>query len=74
MSFWFVNPLDPNPTKWSNTNTLKNFLSVFDHFVLYQFYRFDFFPGKLSALDRFEGIIYCNNITKVVTFSRLFFA
>ena len=53
MSFWFVNPLDPSPAKWSNTNALKNFLSVFDHFVQYQFYRFDFFPGKLSALDRF---------------------
>ena len=33
------NPLNPNPTKWSNTlkrfvgNLLTNYLSVFDHFV-----------------------------------------
>ena len=35
-----VNPLSPNPTKWSNTlkqfvgNLPTNCLSVFDHFVI----------------------------------------
>ena len=36
---WSINPLNANPTKWSNTlkqfvrNLPSNYLSVFDHFV-----------------------------------------
>ena len=59
-SFWHINPLNANPTKWWNTlnqfvgNLPTNCLSVFDHFVNLAF------KGLISSLQRNLKIRKCS--------------
>ena len=59
-SFWHINPLNANPTKWSNTlnqfvgNLPTNCLRMFDHFVNLAF------KGLISSLQQNLKIRKCS--------------